>query len=680
MEHIKQLVMEEKQKESLRKIVQGIINTPNVAPSELFTSRLICIPKKSGGLRPLCVEETVLKVVNKIINASITPYILKAINPMQTCLCGSNAQMNAVEVVKKIITENKDGVFIQQLDMSDAFGSVEHKYIIEELQKIKGIERQTCYIATLLKRMKLQYTNEKQKLKERNITRGVPQGDPLSMTLFSLALNRAVEKVFAKMKNKCNANMVAYADDVILVAESEEEMNKMLELFEEEVSKIGLKLNPGKTKKYTTCKKDSNEYQSLHKCAMEYLGIPISLNEECVTVASNSYLEKLYKEAKMLWNVKGLSIQVKYHMYQTCVLSKLVYFFRGTDIKKNVINMSTKIETLYKKHFPIPSEIMRLPVALGGMGLLFVDDIRQISRVSYLIETGRRKVPDSLKGYIDDTKEKETVTQRVITKAYYRKQKEVYIGILRKNNTDKNILQMLDDNQSRSAHCLLISPPSNHTQVMDDLAFRLCIALRYHVDIVQNAKLKCEKCNNDNTLWHILRCKKENMKNIMKIHNKIKSVIGEMLKRNKDVINIKYEEKPTEDNNGDAKIPDIVISLIDGREVVLDISIEGKFHDQHLCGYEPTKGMKMKKKQYSGYTSEVHPIILDNSGRINTESWNFLKEMGMKNGTLKYIQALIMKNNSDALRHVSKKCIDDNSHVAGNIGNIMQIAIEGLYE
>ena len=118
-------------------------------------------------------------------------------------------------------------------------------------------------------------------------------------------------------------------------------------------------------------------------------------------------------------------------------MSKLIYFFRGTDIRKNVIEMSHKMEELYKKHFPIPIEVMRLPVVLGGMGMLFVDDVRQISRISYLVETKRAQLPSSLKEYIKNRDNGKPITQKLITRAYYRKCREFCVNKLRKNKTIK---------------------------------------------------------------------------------------------------------------------------------------------------------------------------------------------------------------------------------------------------
>ena len=50
-----------------------------------------------------------------------------------------------------------------------------------------------------------------------------------------------------------NINNLRYADDTILMAESEEELKSLLEKVKEESEKVGLKLNIQKTKIMASC-------------------------------------------------------------------------------------------------------------------------------------------------------------------------------------------------------------------------------------------------------------------------------------------------------------------------------------------------------------------------------------------------------------------------------------------
>ena len=85
------------------------------------------------------------------------------------------------------------------------------------------------------------------------IGKGVCQGYMLSSSLFDLYaeyIMRNARLDEAQAGNKItgrNTNNLRYADDTILVAESEEELKSLLMKVKEESEKVGLKLNIQKT-------------------------------------------------------------------------------------------------------------------------------------------------------------------------------------------------------------------------------------------------------------------------------------------------------------------------------------------------------------------------------------------------------------------------------------------------
>ena len=654
-EHVRQLISNEKQMEFLRTTIQSLINNPTKVPSQTYKSKLICIKKESGGIRPLCIEETILKIANKIVNAAILPHVNRYIDNAQKCLNGTNSQMNAVEALKKEINNGKKKKYITQIDLTNAFGTIEYNAIIEELIKIESIKNIVPYIAQLLRNKSIEYMNEKGEMKERKLSRGVPQGDPLSMTLFAVAINKVIREInhmkeFKRKSNPCK--IVCYADDVIIVTSTKEEMNKVKNIFEEKASLIGLETNKNKTKHYVTSNKDEDEYKNLHSNNIEFLGIPISLNQEKISEYVSTFLEQIYEQAKILWSSKTLTLQTKYHMHRTCLLSRAIYMFRGTDTNQNIKEISEKIEKLYIDIFNIPKELMRLPVSIGGMGMLYLDDMRQVSRLSYLIEIGEKEIPDALKPFLKvNEKIQKGEIQHKISTAYFKRKKEMYLGS--NNNTDKNIAQMLDEKQTSSAHSLLMAPPTNPTQAFDDVEFRILIALRYHIDITKHSELECMACDKHETsLWHILGCRIGNAKTRMYIHERVKLIIGHALAKNKNVLKVTYEQY-AEDQDRDTHRPDIVLSLANGKQDVIDVCVDSKFQSKLFCGLEPTAGVARKEKQYK--STEVKAISFDNSGRINSKSLAYLKLMGISKGIIKYIQCVIIKSNAYVLKDLCKK-------------------------
>ena len=89
---------------------------------------------------------------------------------------------------------------------------------------------------------------------EKQTRKGVHQGCILSLCLFNLHAeyimrNAGLDDAQAGIKiARKNINNLRYADDTILMAESEEELKSLLMKIKEESEKVGLKLNIQKTK------------------------------------------------------------------------------------------------------------------------------------------------------------------------------------------------------------------------------------------------------------------------------------------------------------------------------------------------------------------------------------------------------------------------------------------------
>jgi hypothetical protein len=102
--------------------------------------------------------------------------------------------------------------------------------------------------------MTIQNTEESVKLenltsKPFSISSGVRQGDPLSATIFNLILDSVIKKrnlrgdFSFKLKQ-----IVAYADDVALLARSLKSLKEIFNKLQNEATLVGLSINEDKTK------------------------------------------------------------------------------------------------------------------------------------------------------------------------------------------------------------------------------------------------------------------------------------------------------------------------------------------------------------------------------------------------------------------------------------------------
>ena len=121
------------------------------------------------------------------------------------------------------------------------------------------------------------------------IGKGVCQGCMLSPCLFNfyaqyIMRNTGLEETQVGIKiARRNINNLRYADDISLMAESEEELKSLLMKVKEESEKLGLKLNIQKTKIMTSGPITSWEIGMGKQCQTLYFGAPKSL--QMVTAA-----------------------------------------------------------------------------------------------------------------------------------------------------------------------------------------------------------------------------------------------------------------------------------------------------------------------------------------------------------------------------------------------------------
>jgi len=90
---------------------------------------------------------------------------------------------------------------------------------------------------------------------------GFKQGDPLSPILFNLALQKMIQSIKVVPSGigigKEQLNVLAYADDIVLIVKNEIEIRKLIVEMENIARNFGLQINQEKTKYITVERKNS---------------------------------------------------------------------------------------------------------------------------------------------------------------------------------------------------------------------------------------------------------------------------------------------------------------------------------------------------------------------------------------------------------------------------------------
>ncbi|KAK3923445.1 Retrovirus-related Pol polyprotein from type-1 retrotransposable element R2 [Frankliniella fusca] len=204
----------------------------------LKTNRTVLLPK-GGDLsnpknwRPITIASRVLRLLQQIISAR-----LKAQVPLHFSQRGFTAQdgvlMNSLvlQAVLKVFRANGRPLTVLSLDLAKAFDRVTTTSIIDSLRKHGVDEHTVAYINANYTGITTSFQCHGIQTKRVSLGRGTKQGDPMSGFLFNLIIDSLLEQLHEfpgiSLEN-AEVKAMAFADDLILLANSPLQMSEMIE-------------------------------------------------------------------------------------------------------------------------------------------------------------------------------------------------------------------------------------------------------------------------------------------------------------------------------------------------------------------------------------------------------------------------------------------------------------------
>ncbi|KAL4132882.1 hypothetical protein QTP88_009959 [Uroleucon formosanum] len=286
-------------KDALYQLTKDIYEKGDV-PDDYCESIIVTIPKKSGAnscgqFRTLSLLTHVSKILTKIINRRIEGK------------------------VEKYLKNDQYG-FRRQKDLEKAFDKVNWNRMLHILREI-DIEQQDLRIIYSL------YKNQKACIKKGEITtnvqikKGVQQGCTLSPPLFNCDIEKVINIVKAKL-TRLNigikiggqiVSMIRFADDILVIAESEGDIQRAAEEMDEMLRTSEMKINSTKTKILVE--------------EMVYLGSKITSDGKSVhEIKQRIALAKIaFSKKHKLLTSKNIHLNIKKRLIKTYVWSVATY-------------------------------------------------------------------------------------------------------------------------------------------------------------------------------------------------------------------------------------------------------------------------------------------------------------------------------------------------------------------
>ena len=216
------------------------------------------MPQQGSDFRPITCMSNLYKLTTKCVTQVMQLVVeqrgLLAENQLGTVKMVQGAKEQAmINIAINKAYDNK--LKTTWIDVKKAFDSIDHSYLIECIEKLNFPPWIHPFLVSTIKRWKIEIKLENKTILEKDIKRGILQGDSLSPLLFVLCmdpLSRKLNTTYPKVAVRTDddqyvSNHLLFIDDLKLFAEKEEVLKKMSDETERFFEIVGLERNKAKS-------------------------------------------------------------------------------------------------------------------------------------------------------------------------------------------------------------------------------------------------------------------------------------------------------------------------------------------------------------------------------------------------------------------------------------------------
>ncbi len=337
--------------------------------------------------RPLSMLNTDYKILSKILANRLKIVVPNIITTNQTYAVIKRDITDVINNIRDIIwymKEEKETGYIISVDLEKAFDRVEHKYLIDVMERFGFGENFLNWIKCLYKDITSCVNVNGFLTEDFKITRSIRQGCPMSALLYTI-VSEALGLAIDQEKNikgiwikgtESEHKVFQYADDTTLIVKDIKSIDKAMEVLERYCKGTGAKINTEKTKymRVGLTNDISNKIQfKEEKKNMNILGIRVGENENEI---SNVVWEEVFKGMQKrlnFWKLRNLFLKGKVLVINSLFLSKMWYVLGSVSLPLWVYKKikSIVLNFLWEgKPSKIAYDTLIGKVEEGGLGLL----------------------------------------------------------------------------------------------------------------------------------------------------------------------------------------------------------------------------------------------------------------------------------------------------------------------
>ena len=301
-------------------LFQAIVSQQSV-PQGLCQGVVTCIhkkgkdPKDCSSYRPITICSVLAKLLEKILCPIVAARADVGDNQFgfRSGLGVQNAHATFISIVEKF-KKRKTPLFVCAIDISKAFDSVLHSQAVLSLLRA-GVDPFVCNcLWQWYRKSQVRIRSAGQLSGPIDIRRGVKQGSVISPVIFNNAIRSATKSIEDFLiDDGIDASHLSYADDLLLISDNLESLQKAINAVSSALGDIGLTIEPSKTE-FVVLNDETLPNRAVDVCGktvlqkdkFEYLGLrygnSIKATKNLVIAALK---EKLRKTYGMLARTKG---------------------------------------------------------------------------------------------------------------------------------------------------------------------------------------------------------------------------------------------------------------------------------------------------------------------------------------------------------------------------------------
>jgi RNA-directed DNA polymerase len=222
--------------------------------------KLMEIPKKGGGLRPLGIPTIADRIGQTVVKQLLEPVLEPLFHEDSY---GYRPGKSALDAVGKARERCWKQGWVIDLDIKGFFDNIPHDLLMKAVRRHCDCKWMLLYIERWLV-APLQLADGQVVAR----TKGVPQGSVIGPVLANLYLHYCMDKWLSKGHPHCLFER--YADDAIVHCRTKDEGMRIMKALEERLKQCGLEMHPLKTK-LVYCK-DSNRREKYPNVTFDFLG------------------------------------------------------------------------------------------------------------------------------------------------------------------------------------------------------------------------------------------------------------------------------------------------------------------------------------------------------------------------------------------------------------------------